>query len=185
MNARIPAVAPARLLTVFLAALAAAPAVALLAGALALSLASPAHADPRETPASTALARTLQQRLDTAYGPVWATRDPKRFVDTILADDVVLTGSDGTHAWRGRAQAAELIAELMKLAPTVKAHVLYTRPLGRDAAYQFVTFELHGKDEAGKDTTMAAKSLYVWTRTARGWRIAADHYSLVGMDAPQ
>jgi uncharacterized protein (TIGR02246 family) len=154
---------------------------------LTLLSAPAAEADARraDAAADAALARTLQARLDEAYGPVWATGDPKRFVDAILTDDVVLTGSDTTHAWRGREQAVALITELMKVAPTVKARALHTRRLGPDVAYQFVVFDLQGKDPAGKDTTLTAKSLYVWTRGRDGWRIAADHYSLVGMDALQ
>jgi uncharacterized protein (TIGR02246 family) len=164
---------------------------ALVAVALLSLLALPAahadvrRADPTPEAADAALGRALQARLDEAYGPIWASRDPQRFVDAILADDVVLTGSDTTHAWRGRAQAIELITELMKVAPTVKARALHTRRLGPDVAYQFVVFDLQGKDPAGKDTTLTAKSLYVWTRGRDGWRIAADHYSLVGMDALQ
>lgn len=161
---------------------------ALAAVALLSVLALPAaHADVRQADpaAEAALGRTLQARLDEAYGPIWASRNAERFVDAILTGDVVITGSDGTHAWQGRAQALELITELMKVAPVAKARVLHTRRLGPDAAWQFVVFDLQGKDEAGKNTTMTAKSLYVWTRGRDGWRIAADHYSLVGMDALQ
>ena len=129
-----------------------------------------------------ALAQTLQRRLDYAYGPVWASADAGRFVDEFMTPDAIMTGSDGPAAARGREQLVAAVAGLMKEVPVVKARGVYTKPLGRDAAFQFVVFELHAKDAQGKEAISTVKSLYVWTRTPQGWRVTADHYSFAGLD---
>ena len=131
----------------------------------------------------TKLAATLQARLDIVYGPVWAGGNPAEFVDEFLTDDAVLTGSDTSRVWRGRAQSLEAIQELMKAYSAIKPKALYTKALGPSAAFQFVVFEATGNDAAHKKT--AAKSLYVWVKTKTGWRVTADHYSFSGMDPPR
>ncbi|MFO1400833.1 MAG: DUF4440 domain-containing protein [Steroidobacteraceae bacterium] len=132
--------------------------------------------------AGDALAQALQRRLDFAYGPVWASADAGRFVDEFMTNDAIMTGADGPGAARGREQLVAAVGGLMKEVPLVKARAVYTKQLGRDAAFQFVVFELHAKDAEGKESVSTAKSLYVWTRTPRGWRVAADHYSFAGLD---
>lgn len=159
----------------------------LMAGCLALvATALPALAGTGATAvAEGALAQALQQRLDLVYGPVWASGDAGRFVDEFMTPDAIMTGADGPGAARGRDQLVVAVGGLMKEVPLVKARAVYTKPLGRDAAYQFVVFELHAKDAAGKESVSTAKSLYVWTRTPKGWRVAADHYSFAGLELPQ
>jgi len=147
--------------------------------------ASPATAVGASGGAHDELARTLQARLDFAYGAVWASGDARRFVDEFLTEDAVMTGADSAQAWHGREQLVTAVGALMNDVQAVKAKAVYTRRLARDAAFQFVVFELHGKDADGKDTVSTAKSLYVWSRTPHGWRVAADHYSFAGMDVPQ
>jgi ketosteroid isomerase-like protein len=128
----------------------------------------------------TKLAATLQARLDIAYGPVWAAGNPAEFVDEFLTDDAVLTASDTPRVWHGRAQSLEAIQELMKAYSTIKPKAIYTKALGPSAAFQFVVFEATGNDAEHKKTV--AKSLYVWVKTQKGWRVTADHYSFSGMD---
>jgi ketosteroid isomerase-like protein len=128
----------------------------------------------------TRLAATLQARLDKAYGPVWAGGKAAEFVDEFLTDDAVLTASDSTQIWHGRAQSLELVQELMKTYSTIKPKAIYTMALGQSAAFQFVAFEATANDAEHKKT--AAKSLYVWVKTTKGWRVIADHYSFNGMD---
>ena len=134
--------------------------------------------------ATPSLQSTLQQRLDTVYGPLWKTGDAARFVDEFLTPDAVMTASDGPAVWAGRESCIGAIRELMKATQTVRARAVHTAPLGTDAAYEFVVFDLTGKDEHGKVTHTTAKSLYVWRHTAAGWRVAADHFSFTGMDMP-
>lgn len=129
------------------------------------------------------LAAALQARLDIAYGPIWAGRKPAQFVDEFLTDDAVLTASDASQVWHGRVQNLDAIQELMNAYVSIKPTAVYTKALGDAAAFQFVVFELRSNTPDHKETT--AKSLYVWVKTAKGWRVTADHYSFVGMDAPQ
>lgn len=128
------------------------------------------------------LHQTLQGKLDQAYGPIWVTGDAAKFVSEFLTDDVVITASDSPTVWAGNAQSTKLIAELIAAYPHITATAVWTAPLGSEAAYQFVVFQLMPADE--KEAPVTAKSLYVWVKTANGWRVAADHYSYVGMDTP-
>jgi len=129
-----------------------------------------------------ALHQTLQGQLDHAYGPIWATGDAAKFVSEFLTDDVVITASDSPAVWAGNVQSTKLIAELLAAYPRITATAVWTAPLGSEAAYQFVVFQLMPADE--KAAPVTAKSLYVWVKTENGWRVAADHYSYVGMDTP-
>jgi uncharacterized protein (TIGR02246 family) len=134
--------------------------------------------------ASSSLQKDLQARLDYAYGSVWASGDATRFVDEFLTDDAVITASDGPGVWEGRARSIELIKDLMKSISSLRAKAVYTRSLGPQAAFEFVVFDLTARDPAQQKSLSAAKSLYVWQKTKKGWRVAADHYSFAGMDMP-
>jgi uncharacterized protein (TIGR02246 family) len=127
------------------------------------------------------LQKTLQGRLSYVYGPLWATGDAARFVDEILTPDAVITAADGPKVWKGRTQSIELAKELLKAYSTITPKAVYTKSLGANAALQFVVFEATANDAAHTKST--AKSLYVWVKTSSGWRVTADHYSAVGMDA--
>jgi uncharacterized protein (TIGR02246 family) len=128
------------------------------------------------------LQETLQDRLTYVYGPVWATGDPAKFVEEILTHDAVITAADGPKVWRGRTQSLDLVKELLKAYSAITPKAVYTKSLGPNAALQFVVFEVTANDAAHTKST--AKSLYVWVKTASGWRVTADHYSYVGMDTP-
>lgn len=126
------------------------------------------------------LEKTLQERLDYAYGPVWGTKDPAKFVEEFLTDDAVLTGADASTVWHGRTQNLQAIEALLKAFPAIKAKSMYVKALGRSSALQFVEFDLTAGDAA--QTHSKAKSLYVWVKTSKGWRVTADHYSFIGFD---
>lgn len=129
------------------------------------------------------LQSVLQARLDVAYG-LWGSGDAARFIREFMTDDVVITASDSPRVWKGTAQAVECVQELMKSISAIRATGVYTRALGPNAAMQFVTFQLTARDPNQQKNLSVAKSLYVWVKTARGWRVAADHYSFAGMDMP-
>lgn len=131
------------------------------------------------------LERELQARLDYAYGPVWASGDAERFVSEFLADDAVITASDGPTVWKGRDRGVQLIKDLMKSLSALRAKAVYTRVLGPRAAFQYVVFDLTARDPAQQKELSSAKSLYVWVKTKHGWRVAADHYSYTGMEFPR
>lgn len=130
------------------------------------------------------LEKALQARLDECYGPIWARGDAAAFVREFLTDDAVLTASDGPKVWQGEAQSLELIKDLMKAISSIKAKAVYTRVLGPNAAFQFVSFQITARDPKQQASIGTAKSLYVWIKTQQGWRVAADHYSFAGMDMP-
>lgn len=132
-----------------------------------------------------ALGKTLQGQLDHAYGPTWATKDPAKFVSEFLTDDAVVTASDGPTVWAGKTQSTKLITELMLAFPRIKAKAVWTAPVGHGAAYQYVVFELIPPATQKDAKTVTAKSLYVWVKTAKGWRVTADHFSYTGMDMPK
>ena len=125
----------------------------------------------------------LQARLDVAYG-LWGSGDAARFIREFMTDDVVITASDSPKVWKGTAEGVECVQELMKSVSAIRATGVYTRALGPNAAMQFVTFQLTARDPSQQKNLSVAKSLYVWVKTARGWRVAADHYSFAGMDMP-
>jgi hypothetical protein len=152
---------------------------ATLAGLVLTCLATtvPAH-DAQAT-----LQSQLQARLDVAYG-LWGSGDAARFIREFMTDDVVITASDSPKVWKGTAEAVECVRELMKSITAIQATGVYTRALGANAAMQFVTFQLTTRDPNQQKSLSVAKSLYVWVKTPRGWRVAADHYSFAGMDMP-
>lgn len=125
----------------------------------------------------------LQARLDVAYG-LWGSGDAARFIREFMTDDVVITASDSPKVWRGTAEGVDCVRELMKSITAIRATGVYTRALGPNAAMQFVTFQLTTRDPSQQKSLSVAKSLYVWVKTAKGWRVAADHYSFAGMDMP-
>jgi len=126
----------------------------------------------------------LQARLDVAYG-LWGSGDAARFIREFMTDDVVITASDSAKVWKGTAEGVECVQELMKSVSAIRATGVYTRALGPNAAMQFVVFQLTARDPNQQKNLSVAKSLYVWVKTARGWRVAADHYSFAGMDMPR
>jgi ketosteroid isomerase-like protein len=141
-------------------------------------------AAPAERPADAALQKVLQSQMDYAYGTVLPTGDWKRFANALIDERFVATGSDGTAVQSGPKDLQSVAEGIYKTYSSVKAKSVWTRSLGPDAACQFVLFELTLRDRAAKPNPVVAKSLFVWVKTAQGWRIAADHYSLVGMDTP-
>jgi hypothetical protein len=134
--------------------------------------------------AQATLQSQLQARLDVAYG-LWGSGDAARFVREFMTDDAVITASDSPKVWKGTAEGVECVQELMKSITAIRATGVYTRALGPKAAMQFVVFQLTTRDPAQQKSLSVAKSLYVWVKTARGWRVAADHYSFAGMDMPR
>jgi uncharacterized protein (TIGR02246 family) len=136
------------------------------------------------TDSSAALQKELQARLDYAYGPVWAKGDPDLFVKEFLTGDAVITASDGPAVWNSKPAYTELMKGFMKAVSAVKATAVYTRALGPRAAMTFVVFKMTARDPAQQKSLSEAKSLYVWVKAPEGWRVAADHYSYVGMEMP-
>ena len=155
--------------------------IACLAIAILLLNASASGAVPAAANAAD-LQAVLQERLSYVYGPVWASGDAAKFVDEALTNDAVITAADGPKVWKGRTQSVELVKELLKAYSKITPTAVYTKSLGPSAALQFVVFDVTVADAAHTKST--AKSLYVWIKTAAGWRVAADHYSPVGMDMP-
>ena len=132
------------------------------------------------------LQRTLQKRLDLVYGTIFESGDANKMVQQLLADDAVMTASDGPKVWRGPGEALEVAQELIKTYKTIKATAVWTKAAGHDAAYQFVVFKLTPRNsDQAPPIPNVAKSLYVWVKTSKGWRIAADHFSYTGMDTPR
>jgi ketosteroid isomerase-like protein len=133
--------------------------------------------------AQATLQAQLQARLDVAYG-LWGSGDAARFIKEFMTEDVVITASDSPKVWMGTAEGVDCVRELMKSITAIRATGVYTRALGPNAAMQFVTFQLTARDPKEQKSLSVAKSLYVWVKTAQGWRVVADHYSFAGMDMP-
>jgi hypothetical protein len=138
-----------------------------------------------ERPADIKLGKVLQAHMDHAYGTVLPTGDWRRFADELIDRNFVATGSDGTAVSTGPKDIQSTAEGIYNTYASVKAKAVWTRSLGPTAACQFVVFEMKLRDPAANPNPVVAKSLFVWVKTPNGWRIAADHYSLVGMDTPQ
>lgn len=133
--------------------------------------------------ASPRLADVLEGQLDRCYGPIWKKHDPALFSRECVADEIVATGADSPRVWIGRDQSVELAHDLLMAYPRISANGVWTKVLGADAALQFVVFRLTPADPTA--ASAEAKSLYVWVRTPRGWRIVADHFGFSGMNMPE
>lgn len=123
------------------------------------------------------LAQSLQERLDYAYGELFAARDPIRLTDELVTEDAVIASGEAATVWHGRKACIALVKELMQTYSVIRPRAVVTRRLGESSAYQFVEFELHSESADRRDTTTHAKSLYVWTKTSKGWRVAADLFA--------
>lgn len=130
---------------------------------------------------SNAIEAELGARLAHAYGPTWASGDAAKFVDEFLTQDCVLTAEGSDAAWQGRQQAIELLKDLIKDFKTVTPRAVVTRQVGPDAAFQFVEFAIIARNPADQARLGKAKSLYVWKKTAHGWRVTADLYAFSGI----
>lgn len=136
-------------------------------------------------PAAGQIEQELQARIDHAYKTVWHSGDAAAFVEAFFAPDGVVTASNAATIWQGARQITEVInsviADIKDLHPTV----VWTRPVGTNAAAQFVTYRIEARDPARQaELGDHAKALYAWERTPRGWRVVADLSAYTGMDTP-
>ena len=119
------------------------------------------------------------------YGPLWQKNDPKAFVDHFFSDDAVVTASASTETWSGKEELYAIIGQVMGDIKDLHPKVLWTRPIGKNAAAMFIDFTIEARDPA-KQTELGdkAKALYTWERTPAGWRAVADCSCYIGMDTP-
>jgi len=154
--------------------------------ALAALLLLFAHTSPAaERPEDVKVGKALQARMDYAYGTVLPTGNWRQFADELIDRNFVATGSDGTSVSTGPKDLQSTAESIYQTYSSIKGKAVWTRSLGPNAACQFVVFEMKLRDPKANPNPVVAKSLFVWVKTPNGWRIAADHYSLIGMDTPK
>jgi hypothetical protein len=119
------------------------------------------------------------------YGPLWQKGDPKVFVDQFFSSDAVVTASSGTETWHGTTELVAIISEVMADIKDLHPKVVWTRPMGKNAAAMFINFSVESRDPARQgDFGDKVKALYAWERTPAGWRAVADLSAYIGMDLP-
>jgi ketosteroid isomerase-like protein len=131
--------------------------------------------------------RWLPQLIDiwpspSSHGPVWQAQDHDKFVKEFFTHDAIVTASNSATTWHGEKQIAGIIEQVMVDIKDMQPTVVWTRPVGTDAAAQFVTFKLDARDPAGqKNIGESRKTLYVREKTPAGWHVVADHSAYIGM----
>ncbi len=121
---------------------------------------------------TTQLHAALRERLDVLE-QCWLAADAPAIVEQLYTEQTQITGPGEAPVYQGTRQLTELVGAL--IAETVKAtlRIDHVQPLAQDAAYSWVTW--HVQPREGEPFKM--KSLFVWERTAEGWRLQADMYA--------
>ncbi|ENL6836246.1 nuclear transport factor 2 family protein, partial [Pseudomonas aeruginosa] len=120
----------------------------------------------------TDVTNALRERLDVVEAK-WAKKDAAGIVQETYVPETEITGEQTPALYTGSVQLNELVTSLVKDSKSASIVLNRVTPLGKDAAYTWVTWNV--VPTAGEPFKM--KSLFVWKLTPKGWRIVADMYA--------
>lgn len=118
--------------------------------------------------------RALRKQLDVIEQK-WQAGDARGIVDAVYTEQTSITGEGSPELYAGKAQLNALLSELLKEPAATRIVLNQTRVLNATAAYSWVTWDVRPANPAAKPFQM--KSLFVWEKTASGWKIVADMYA--------
>jgi hypothetical protein len=119
------------------------------------------------------------------YGPLWQRHSAGEFVDEFVAPHAVVTAWNTAKTRHGEKLIIGILEQVMAVIRDMRPTVIRTRPIGANAAVQFVAFRLEARDPARQnDIGGNGNALYRWVTTPADWRVVADHSACIGMDPP-